>query len=62
MFRALLPHPQEALQTAFGILRAYNVSWLRHTGQEACGLRPGNNGSRNSVIAVGFVGDLPAQK
>jgi hypothetical protein len=28
MFRALLSHPQEALQTALGILGAYNVSWL----------------------------------
>jgi hypothetical protein len=28
MFRALLAHPQEALQTAFGILREYNASWL----------------------------------
>jgi hypothetical protein len=30
MFRALLAHPQEALQTAFSTLRVYNVSWLWH--------------------------------
>jgi hypothetical protein len=28
MFRALLAHPQEALQTALCILRACYVSWL----------------------------------
>jgi hypothetical protein len=31
MFRALLAHPQEALNKRyFGILRVYNVSWLWH--------------------------------
>jgi hypothetical protein len=31
MFRALLAHPQESARTAFGILHAYNVSWLCHS-------------------------------
>jgi hypothetical protein len=31
MFRALLAHPQEVMyKRNFGILRAYNVSWLWH--------------------------------
>jgi hypothetical protein len=35
MFRALLAHPQEVpTQTAFGILRAYNLSWLWHNCSE----------------------------
>jgi hypothetical protein len=35
MFRALLAHPQEALNKQhFGIVRVYNVSWLWHGSSE----------------------------
>jgi hypothetical protein len=39
VFRELLSHPQEALQTAIGVLRECYVSWLSQTIPEAAHLK-----------------------